>query len=437
MRLARFFDDTRNTLGELSRSDWIFAICLIYCGALLSAKYLLSLCTFALLLITLFDLRVRPFRVGFNPDLKNLGGRIRERPDLFAISIVFFLYLLFSLHEFELNAFLDQLRRKLSFLIWPFVFLMVRPFSRRRYLMIYYFLMVNVVVSAIMVLWIYYTNTYLFDRVLGYGLALPTPMFHIRYSMLVSLAILGGIVMFREGFFIRWKWERYAVAALAAGLFVYQHILAVRTGLVLTYLGIFILVAVHVIRSWSVPAVLAILAGTFLLPVFAYHTFPTFKRKVDYTVFDLKKYQSGEGAGYSVADRLRSLQTGLDIVSETPVFGLGFPNVKGRVIDYYKTSFNTEAYFTPNNQYISVYSGSGVVGLTIFVFALLFPLFYGQNAQDPLFLVIYTVFLASMFVESTLGNYFGSTMYLLFSVFGLSQLGHGRPAGIDQPLDQA
>lgn len=431
------YEDTRITLSQMSRSDWVFAICLIYCGALLSAKYLLSLCTFALLLVSLFQVRSKPFRFGFNPALGSLFRRIRERPDLSAIALVFFLYLLFSLHDFEVNAFLDQLRRKLSFLIWPLVFLLVPPFSRRRYLMIYYFLLVNVVVSAIMVLWIYYSDNYLFDRVLGYGLALPTPMNHIRYSMLVTLCILGGVVMFKEGFFLRWKWERYVIGIVAVLLFVYQHILAVRTGLVLTYLGIFILAAVHVARSWSVPAVLAVLVLTFLLPVFAYNTFPTFKRKVDYTVFDLKKFQSGEGAGYSVAERLRSLQAGLDVVSDNQVLGLGFPNVKGRIIAYFRNTFNTDVYLTPNNQYISVYSGSGIVGLALFLFAMLFPLFYGQNARDPLFLAIYAVFLASMFVEATMGNYFGSTMYLLFSVFGLSQLGNYRPARIDQSPDQA
>lgn len=426
MGMAKFYGDSRKALAHLSRSDWVFAVCLIYCGALLSAKYLLSLCTFALLLITLFEVSTKPFRFGFNPALKTLFKRIRERPDMFAISIIFFLYLFFSLQAFEMQAFLDQLRRKLSFLIWPLVFLLLPPFPRRRYLMLYYFLMVNVVVSVFMVLGIYFADQYLFERVLGYGLALPTPLDHIRYSMLVTLCILGGIVMFREGFFLRWKWERYVIGAVALALFIYQHVLAVRTGLVLTYLGIFILAAVYVIRSWSTPALVAVLAFTFLLPVFAYKTFPTFKRKVDYTVFDLKKFQSGEGAGYSVAERLRSLQAGLDIVSEKPVFGLGFHNVKGKVIEYYKKTFNTDVYLTPNNQYISVYSGSGVVGLMIFLFAMFFPLFYGQNAQDSLFLAVYTVFLVSMFVESTLGNYFGSTMFLLFAVFGLSQLG-ARP----------
>jgi O-antigen ligase len=246
-------------------------------------------------------------------------------------------------------------------------------------------------------------------------------MNHIRYSLLVTLSILGGIVMIERKFYLRWPWERIVIGMLTIGLLIFQHILSVRTGLLLSYIGIMILLGVYGFKSKYRLAISAICIGIFLLPVVAYKTIPAFQKKIGYTLYDLDKFRSGEGSGYADSERFRSWETGLAIASKSPFFGTGVGDIKDETISYYKSEYNTDHYWTPHSQYISVFAGSGLLGLSIFMFGLLFPLFYQGHYQDELFLVVYITFLLSMLVEVTLSSYIGSSIFLLFVMFGLSQ----------------
>lgn len=418
--MTSILKNIRVALGTMTRNDWAFFFCLIFCAALLASKYLLSLCTIALAVLAVFEFQ-QPNRIRLNQAWNHLFSRIRERWPIVAISLIFFTYLIFGFASENQAQYWSLVRMKLSFLVWPIIFILLPRFSRRQYLLLFYFLMLNVSLSAILVLGAYFSDVYLFNRVLGYGHSLPTPMNHIRYSLLITLSVIGGLVMMQKRFFWRWEWERILIALLTAGLFIFQHILSVRTGLVLSYVGIFTLLIIYGFRSkYKIPIVL-ILACIFFLPVIAYQTIPAFQRKIGYTLYDLDKFRAGEGSGYSDSERFRSWQAGLAIAAESPFLGVGFGDVKEAVIDYYQTQYQSDQYWKPHNQYISVFAGGGILGLFLFMFGLLFPLFYYKHTRDELFLAFYIVFLLSMLAESTLNSYIGSSIFLLFTLVGLSQ----------------
>jgi len=414
------FRNIKAVLSTMTKNDWAFLFCLIFCAALLASKYLLSLCTIALAVLAVFDMK-KPYRPGFNPAWHHFISRGRERWPVVAISLIFFTYLVFGFPSENQAQYWSLVRMKLSFLVWPIIFILLPRFSKRQYLLLFYFLMLNICMSAFFVLAAYLSDVYLFNRALGYGHSLPTPMNHIRYSLLITMSVLGGIAMIQKHFYWRWKWERFLIILMTVGLFIFQHVLSVRTGLVLSYVGILILLLHYGFRSRYKTPIILLIACIMILPVIAFQTIPAFQRKVGYTLYDLDKFRAGEGSGYADSERFRSWQAGLAIASESPFLGTGFGDVKAEIIDYYKTQYHSDQYWKPHNQYISVFAGGGLLGLFLFMFGLLFPICYQRNAMDELFLAFYITFLLSMLIEATLNSYIGSSIFLLFTLVGLSQ----------------
>ena len=76
----------------------------------------------------------------------------------------------------------------------------------------------------------------------------------------------------------------------------------------------------------------------------------------------------------------------------------------------------------PHNQLISIFAGTGIIGLVIFLAAFFFPLFYKKNFRQPLFLALHAVVFMSFFMENTIENNFGISMYLFFLLVGLNYL---------------
>jgi O-antigen ligase len=76
----------------------------------------------------------------------------------------------------------------------------------------------------------------------------------------------------------------------------------------------------------------------------------------------------------------------------------------------------------PHNQLISIFAGTGIIGLIIFLAAFFYPLFYKKNFRQPLFLALHAVVFMSFFMENTIENNFGISMYLFFLLMGVNYL---------------
>ncbi len=90
-------------------------------------------------------------------------------------------------------------------------------------------------------------------------------------------------------------WERWLYGILAAYLFYFLHVLSVRSGLALGYAGILLLVFSYFrhLRRWKQFAMIGIMV---LAPIVAYKIMPGFEKKINYTLYDLGKFNQGEGA---------------------------------------------------------------------------------------------------------------------------------------------
>ena len=86
---------------------------------------------------------------------------------------------------------------------------------------------------------------------------------------------------------------------------------------------------------------------------------------------------------------------------------------------YYMEKFS---FRKPHNQLISIYAGTGIVGLFLFLFAFFYPLFYQENYRNPLFLTLHAIIFMSFMTENTIENNFGISLYLFFLLIGINHL---------------
>ena len=108
---------------------------------------------------------------------------------MWVFALYFFLYLLSIVYAGNMSEWWKLTHVKLHFLILPFCIALIQPLSRKEYMLIAVCMVITVVWSSIWVQAAYYSNHYLFSESLGFGGSLPTPINHIRYSVVVALSV--------------------------------------------------------------------------------------------------------------------------------------------------------------------------------------------------------------------------------------------------------
>jgi hypothetical protein len=76
----------------------------------------------------------------------------------------------------------------------------------------------------------------------------------------------------------------------------------------------------------------------------------------------------------------------------------------------------------PHNQLVSVWAGTGLFGLFLFVLGGIYPLLSKKRYNEPHFLSICLIILFSFMVENTIENAIGIGFHLLFLLIGMNYL---------------
>ena len=211
---------------------------------------------------------------------------------------------------------------------------------------------------------------------------------------------------------------------MTAFLFLFIHVLAVRSGLAVLYAAILLLTIQYIIRSRKYWIGLVVLGGLTLLPILAYQLVPSFQNKIKYMRYDRLMHDRGEGAGlYSDSDRLLSIQIGWRLFLENPIWGVGAGDLRKEVNTIYEQEFpDIEIKKKPHNQYVSVLAGSGIVGFLVFLVACFYPLIYRKNYKHFLLYGSMVILLISFLVENTIENSNGIGIYILFVFISLKYI---------------
>lgn len=387
---------------------------------MVSSNLLMSMGTIGLFLLALLQL-----------DLGQKWRQFIHNPAMVGLTALFFLYFIGGLGSQDTPYWLDKVRIKLPFAILPFAFVALPDLSGKtlRKLLAAF---VGITVLSVLVVWLRYAlQPDQYAQPYIQGMVMPTPLNHIRYSLLVAFSMAVSLWLMRssdaasphllrlgsKALPLRWLW-----ALPALFLLVFLHILAVRSGLLAAYLvlGYLLLHAVINQKQYSLGALLlvtALAAGWA-----AQHYIPTLRNRISYARYDLEQYFLGEvNPDLSDAKRIGSIQAGLQLLAENPFTGVGIGNIKPAMQRVYEKQFPglVENNPLPHNQFVLVAASTGVLGLLALLWALAAPFFAPGMVRHTLFVSLQLVMLPSMFTEATLETQYGLTIYLFFTLLFL------------------
>ncbi len=322
----------KTRLQNIRRDHLATFLCGVLIIGLIYSPYLLSVSMFMLTAVSVFHIEISPrFRFGLHPAMiANVRSFLKNKAFL-VITIYFFIVLLSGVMTYDFDYWLERLRLKLPFLLLPFVFVSIPSFSRRQYFGLLYFLVVVLVISCIGIgvnYWMYFEEI---NQLILQGQVIPTPRNHIRFSLILALGIVAGFYLYQKNFSWKYAWERKLLFGMTTFLFLFIHVLSVRSGLMALYAAIFVLCLSFIYQTRRYLMGGLILLSLLLLPFLAYKTIPSFKSKIDYVRYDLKMYKEGKGGIYSDSGRITSLKTGLKIAKKSPLFGVGAGNLQQEV----------------------------------------------------------------------------------------------------------
>lgn len=341
------------------------------------------------------------------------------------------LFLVFLLHFIQglntdpanMSEYGKDVLLQLPFLVLPLAFWLL-PALPGRYLRGLWLLLVGMTLLAAVGATINYllhataiSEMYLHSKVM------PTEPDHIRFSLLITLAIAAGVLLLAHNA-VRECWRPWMIGAITA-LALFLHLLAVRSGEMTFYAlgGITIIWLVLRKRQWKRAGLLALVL--IVLPAFSYIIFPTFRNKVYNTQEDIGKVGQGnstEGKNFSIAARVYSYKAALAVWSDNKLVGVSKPDLESEMARRYRQLYpemGNEFYIMPHNQYLYNLAGYGVLGLLVFCVGLFYPAWWARHKHAPLLLAQYVSIALSFLVEYTLETQVGLAFVIFFLLLAL------------------
>lgn len=325
-----------------------------------------------------------------------------------------FLYGLFT--STETDRALIEIQHTLSYLSIPLGLILLPGLEMKQRNSLFGIFAMIVALSTLPVFINYFLNFEDITKSLGEGRAIPTPMDHVRYSIFLAVTCVFSFILYIRGAHFIQKQASFFFLVLAAYLFVALHLLAVRSGIALAYVGLALAGTFLLYKSKKFGWIALLLAGVLVSPVVAYFSLPSFQNKVKYTQYDLSLYRAGQGANYSDSERIRSITIGLDIWKEHTIIGIGSGDLKREAARRYAEKYSKEGRaLLPHNQFVKFLAASGLLGLFCFLISVYGPFFWSKNYRDPFVLSLIGICTVSFIVEATLERSYMLVFYLLIA----------------------
>jgi O-antigen ligase len=357
----------------------------------------------------------------------NWGGaavfrRFLQHKALLALSGIFLFYLLSGLYSENVDFLFRRLRLTLPLLLLPLVILSVPRFDRRIYYSLLYGFFLLVALMCLYSMGLYLKDYERVTELYKQGQVLYTPVMHIRFSLMVAYCVAIGGYLWAERFYWFFPWERWLLLGLSGFLFIFLHVLAVRSGLLALYgvLGFALMRTVVRNRQYilALAAVAALVLGVWL----AVQYLPTLKNKIGYTRYSIDLFLKGENLeDLSDSHRLGSMLAGLEISRQHPWTGVGIGDILDECEAYYQQHLPALAgeKLMPHNQYLFMQAATGFFGLLYFLWATLYPLYYRAGYRNGLIVSFHLIALSSFMVEHTLETQIGLAFYLTFALLSI------------------
>jgi len=245
---------------------------------------------------------------------------------------------------------------------------------------------------------------------------MPTVPDHIRFSLLVSIAVLAGILLaFDKNLSIV---RRRAIVVGVLVLFVFQHLLAVRSGLVTMYTSGFLGLCWvgWQQRRWKVLFVTATLGSG--LAVGCMLLFVTLRNRVVNTRSDVGQIELVDAANnYSITGRIYSYKIAWVLIQQHPLLGVSKVKMNEEITQQYRYSYpeiTVSHYLMPHNQFIYNLLAYGAIGLLVFLISFYYPLYVALRTRNAMLMLLYLITTLSFMVEYTLETHIGILTGIFF-----------------------
>jgi len=400
-------------------------ICVLLASSMVWSYALVSIGTVMLAIVAAIDIQTKPLNIKWLLRPSVIRATIRYKPFIWVFALFAILYIVSIVYAGNLREWWGLTHRSLAFLLIPMSFAMLKPFNRNQYMLVTLSMVLVAFFTSIWVLLNFYQHHDYYVTEFGKGGVLPTPVTHIRYSMIIASSLILCLFFAIENWKLKYAWERWIYAFLALYFFIFLHIASVRTGLAVAYAGILILLIFYLKRI-SVGKKFALAAIVIIAPLIAYAALPGFKQKINYTIWDFRQFMKGEGTTYSDSERWESWKVGLEVGKQHLLFGTGTGNFREEVSGYYHHVLQKEKWTRPHNQFINVFVIFGLFGLAVFIFMLIYPMTFKKFWSIALIPTLYLMQILSMMVEHPLDTEIGAGLFLLLTMLGLSMLDDER-----------
>jgi len=333
------------------------------------------------------------------------------------------IYALFIISGFYTSNWHEWRHETFRLLPWigvPLVFTLAVPLTARQRVGVGVFYVLSTAIIALGTLGQYLRHPQAANFSFGMGQSMPsiTRIFHIHFGVMLGLAFFFGLLLWQRRELGLWL-RRVLLLALFI-IVATLHLLAYRTGLLVLYVTL-LANALRLVWQRRVGLGLALLVLLAVGPWLAYRTLPPVQQRVNATLLDLEQFQMGRDINQaSLGRRLAAWESASWLVRQHPVLGVGPADTYDAMMDQY--NWHDYGLLPANramihNQYLHYLTGSGVVGLGLWLAVLLWPLTQPTQRRNPYIREFLLVLGTAMLVDSLLELQIGFNLFVFFYGF--------------------
>ncbi len=398
-------------MGERKISDTVAKLKLLlgclFVIMLVFSKYATSSCIILFILLAFYNIYF-PNGVWDSHNGKTEIKAFFHNPTFWAITLVFWVILLGYFNSENVSYWLSRVRLRLPFLALPVVFSFL-PWTKKEkdHLILFSLILIFLVSTGVV---INYLNNYeSMSRLIKSGSSIPVPMKdHVRYAQLEAFVFLSGIFWLITN--RSTSYLNKIVFALVVIIFIYLHILAVRSGILIAYIGL-VCFFIYYLRKLKLRQIILAIVLSITIPFIAFKTIPSLQSKVYYGIWEWTKFLNGEHLNNSDSGRWISYEVGLEYFKSSPLFGIGPGDLEDKMLITYHEKYPDVVFIKqPHNQFLHTMACSGLFGLIIFLIAFGIPLSVAWKTNNQILVVIIIASFASFMVESPLETARGTAL---------------------------
>jgi O-antigen ligase len=317
-------------------------------------------------------------------------------------------------------AYWALMKNKLPFLFIPVTIAISESISQQQFKILRYIFIACCILSSSWTFLQYLQDVSLYQRLYTQGQVLPTLIHHVSFAVLLCIGVLFAV---KNLFSSLSKGGRIINILILLWLIYFIHLLSVRTGIVLLYIGLFGFFAGNLISRKHLLYSLLLLVLALSAGYLSYLKIPTLRSKIEYTFYGYGQYREQKDTLNQLSDPRRFLsdQVGFELFRKNKIWGTGTGDLQHDMNQLYKArypQFSQGVYAHIHNQYLYSLTGLGIFLGSLFCICLFIPLLHFIRNKDLIFSIAYLMLLLVMLWEPLIENQLGTSIYLFVCCLG-------------------